>query len=61
MEKIKTRFTCNFFFFENLAKCETMWEKHGGARQATDDNIIRRRRDAICVPDNEGKNTDTHF
>jgi hypothetical protein len=27
---------------------------------ATEYNIIRRRRDEICTPDNEGKNTDTH-
>jgi hypothetical protein len=35
-------------------------EKYGTARQATADNIIRRRKDAICTPDNSGKNTHTH-
>ena len=28
--------------------------------QVTDDKIIRRRKDAICMPNNLGKNTDTH-
>jgi len=31
---------------------------YGRARQATDD-VIQRRKDAIWIPDNEGKNTDT--
>ena len=34
-------------------------EKCGTARQATDDNLVRRRKDAICMPDNEWKNKDT--
>jgi hypothetical protein len=34
--------------------------KYGRAKQTTDDDIMRRRKDAICVPDNEGKSTDTH-
>jgi hypothetical protein len=34
-------------------------EKYSTARQATNDNIMLRRKDAICMPDNEGKNTDT--
>jgi hypothetical protein len=35
-------------------------EKYGRARQATDDNIIRRRKVGICIVDKQGKNTDTH-
>jgi len=35
-------------------------EKYGTARPATDDSIVRRRKDAIYMPDNMGKNTDTH-
>jgi hypothetical protein len=34
-------------------------EKYGAARQAKYGNIIRRRKDAICMPDNQGKNKDT--
>jgi hypothetical protein len=29
-----------------------MWEKYGTARQDTEDNIMRRRQDAISMPDN---------
>jgi hypothetical protein len=32
-------------------------KKYGRFGQATDGNIIRRRRDSIFVPDNYGKNT----
>jgi len=34
-------------------------EKHGRAGQATEDNVIQRRKDAICMPGNSGKNTDS--
>jgi hypothetical protein len=34
--------------------------KYGRARQAIDDNIMLRRKDAICMPNNEDKNTDAH-
>jgi hypothetical protein len=34
-------------------------EKYGRVRQATDDNIIWRRKDVICMLDNKGKNRDT--
>ena len=30
------------------------------AGEATDDNILGRRKDAICILDDYGKNTDTH-
>jgi len=35
-------------------------EKYGGAGQATQDNVIQCRKDAICIPGNSGKNTDAH-
>jgi len=35
-------------------------EKCGRARQTTGDDIMLPRKDAICMPDNEGKNMDTH-
>jgi len=37
------------------------WEcgKYGRARQTTDDNVMVRRKGAICIPDNYSKNTDT--
>jgi len=34
-------------------------EKYSTERQATDDNIMLRRKDAIWMPVNQGKNTDT--
>jgi hypothetical protein len=37
-----------------------MW-KYGTASQVTRDNIILRRKDAIRMPDNYGKNTDTYI
>jgi hypothetical protein len=48
------------FFPENRAVCcEIVWKKYGGGRHSTND-IIRRKNDNICMPDNWGKNTDTH-
>jgi len=38
-----------------------MWgnlEKYGRARQVAGDNIMRDRKDAVCMSDNCGKNTD---
>jgi hypothetical protein len=42
------------------SKHNLMFNKHGIVRRATDGNIIRHTKDAICMPDNYGKNTDTH-
>jgi hypothetical protein len=42
------------FFFRKV-------EKYVTARQATDDNKMHCRKDAICVKDNEYKNADTHY
>ena len=52
LEKVKTRFVFSNLFLE---MCHNL-EIHGRARQATDDNIIRRMHIACCTP----KATDTH-
>jgi hypothetical protein len=39
--------------YDNVEKCGTV-------RQATDDNIIRPWRGVIWMPDNEGRNKETH-
>jgi hypothetical protein len=35
-------------------------EENGRAREALGENIMLRRKAAICMPANSGKNTDTH-
>jgi len=45
---------------ESRAVYEIMCKKYGTASQVTDDRIIRHGKDAICLPDNYVKNTDTH-
>jgi len=58
-ENPNTLFTIQFFFrktcrlWDNVQKCST-------AGQATYNNIIRRRGDAICIWNKEGKDTGTH-
>jgi hypothetical protein len=42
IEKSKHPFYIQEFFSENRAGHEKMWKKYGRARQATDDDIIRR-------------------
>jgi len=42
----------NNFVSENRSVYEIMWKKYGTARLATDDNIIRRRKDVMCMLDN---------
>jgi hypothetical protein len=41
------------FMFNNFSRkwCNANMEKYGRARQATDDNIMRRRKGVICMPD----------
>jgi hypothetical protein len=46
------------FFQESCRLCDNV-EKYGTARQATDDNVMPRRKDAICLSDSWGKKTDT--
>jgi hypothetical protein len=48
-----------FFFFENRAVYKNV-EKYGTARQVTDDNIIRSRKETIYMLGNKGKNTNIH-
>jgi len=31
---------------------EITWEKYGTARQATREDIMQRRKDGLCMPDN---------
>ena len=52
VEKVKTHILCSitFFFFENRAVYEIMWEKCGTAGYTTDDNTAR----AHCMLDTEG-------
>ena len=56
VEKIKTHILCSIMFFRKWFHLSDNMEKYGGARQATDDNIIRRMRFACWVT----KATDTH-
>ena len=35
-------------------------EENGRAREAIDENTMMRRKGAICMLENSGKNTDTH-
>jgi hypothetical protein len=44
----KTKYTLYFFLYR--AVYEIMW-KNFVVRQATDGNILRRRKDTICMPD----------
>jgi hypothetical protein len=43
----------SYWLWENV-------EKYGRAGKTRDHNIIRRKEDSICLPDKQGKNTDTH-
>jgi hypothetical protein len=51
--KSKRTFSFQKLFPENRAVCDVMSKNMVQTdRQATDDSIIRRRKDAICIPDN---------
>jgi hypothetical protein len=56
VEKIKTHFLCSKTFFRKSYPWWDNVEKYATARQATDDNIIRRMRFACWIT----KVTDTH-
>jgi hypothetical protein len=56
VEKIKTHFIINKFFPQKSCRLWHNVEKYGTARQATDENIIRRMRFACWIT----KATDTH-
>jgi hypothetical protein len=59
VEKIKTFCVHKIFFPRKSCRLWDNMEKYWGTRQATDDSVIRRRKDAICMPDGKGKRTDT--
>jgi uncharacterized Fe-S cluster-containing MiaB family protein len=57
VEKIKAYILFSIIFFsENRAVYDIMWKNMVGARQVTGNNMTY----ALCMPDNYGKNTDTH-
>jgi hypothetical protein len=60
VEKIHVDILCslNFLFRKSCNLWDNM-EKYCGTRQAPGDNIIRHRKDAICMPDGRSKRTDT--
>ena len=47
-------------FFPEISPLWNNVEKYGTARETTHDNTMPRRKYAIFMPDNQGKNTDTH-
>ena len=48
-ENQNSHFMFSNFFFTKILPFEIMWEKYGGFRQATDDNIMLRIKDAIFL------------
>jgi hypothetical protein len=58
VEGTKHAFYVQKIVAENHAVCENV-EKYGRARQTTDDNVMLRRKDAICMPRDYSKITDT--
>jgi hypothetical protein len=57
VEKLKTHILCSIAFSRKSCRLWNKVEKYGTARQATDDNIIRRMRFACWIT----KATDTHL
>jgi hypothetical protein len=50
-EKIETHFLCSIMFrSKNRARLSDKVDVYGTACQATDDNIMLRRNDAVCMP-----------
>jgi hypothetical protein len=60
LEKIKTHISYSITFLRKSCHLEDNVEKCVRARQATCDTVMRHIQDAICTPDKESKNTDTH-
>jgi hypothetical protein len=58
VDRTKHAFYVQQIVAENHAVCENV-EKYGRARQTIDDNAMLRRKDAICMPGNYSKITDT--
>jgi hypothetical protein len=42
----------SIIFFANIVKFMRYVEKYGKARRSTDDRMIQRRKEAICIPGN---------
>jgi hypothetical protein len=61
VEKIKTHILYLINSSRNLAISEIMWKKYDRSREVAYDNIIQYRKDGINMPDNLGKNTETHL
>jgi hypothetical protein len=51
-EKIITHFSGSIFFFRKYFLSWHSVEKHGRFRKATDEDMMLRTKDAICMPDN---------
>jgi hypothetical protein len=60
VENIKTQLYVQCFFFDNRAIYEIMWKKYGRDGQATHESAILRTKDALFMPDSQGKNRHTH-
>jgi hypothetical protein len=60
VQKIKTHILCTVILKKNRALYEIMWKKYGIARQATDDNIIRRMRIPSWITMATHTHTHTH-
>ena len=60
VEKIKTRIVRSITFFWKSYRLSDNVKKYGTARQATDDNKMRCRKDAILMKQ-ECKNADAHY
>jgi hypothetical protein len=59
VDEIKKQVLCSVNYFRKLGRLWDNVEKEGKARQAIVDNIIRPRKDALCMPDYWGKNRHT--
>jgi hypothetical protein len=59
LEKVKTHILCSVTFFRKSCRLWYNVEKCEWATEATHDNIIRRRKNEIWVPDNQDNNTGT--
>jgi hypothetical protein len=52
VEKLKTHILCAVIFFREFCRLWDDVKKHGRTRIATDNTIIRRIKDGICMLDN---------
>jgi len=59
VRKLKVHILCSVSCFENRAVYETVWKIWWS--QTGHKVTMQRRKDAICMLDNQGKNTNTHF